>query len=61
MEDETDIYECVLFPDVFRKFEEIFQWETFFIIRGIVEKSYGVLSVTIEKMASLQEWMRGKK
>jgi len=58
LEDETDIYECVLFPDVFQEFGDILHWETLFIIRGIVEESFGVYTITIEKMASLQQWVR---
>ena len=58
LEDETDIYECVLFPEAFREFGDLLHWETLFIIRGTVEKSFGVHSVTIKKMASLQQWVR---
>ena len=57
LEDETDIYECVLFPETFQEFGDLFHWETFFIIRGMVEESFGVYSVTIEKLASLQQWV----
>jgi error-prone DNA polymerase len=55
LEDETEIYECVLFPDVFREFGDMLHWETLFIIRGVVEESFGVYTITIEKMASLQQ------
>jgi len=58
LEDETEIYECVLFPDVFREFGDMLHWETLFIIRGTVEESFGVFTVTIEKMASLQQWVK---
>ncbi|MBO62452.1 MAG: hypothetical protein CMG33_02885 [Candidatus Marinimicrobia bacterium] len=58
LEDETDIYECVLFPEVFHKFGDMLHWETLFIIRGAVEESFGVYSVTIEKMGSLHQWVR---
>ena len=58
LEDETDIYECVLFPEVFQEFGDMLHWETLFIIRGMVEESFGVHSVTIEKMGSLQQWVR---
>ena len=61
MEDETDIYECVLFPDVFREFGDMLYWETLFIIRGTVEESFGVQTITIKKMASLQQWIRHLK
>ena len=58
LEDETDIYECVLFPEVFQEFGDMLHWETLFIIRGMVEESFGVYSVTIEKMGSLQQWVK---
>jgi len=58
LEDETEIYECVLFPEVFREFGDMLHWETLFIIRGIVEESFGVYTITIEKMASLQQWVK---
>lgn len=53
LEDETDIFECVLFPDVFREYGDLIHWEKLFLIRGKVEEAYGVCTVTIEKMASL--------
>ena len=58
LEDETDIYECVLFPEAFQEFGDMLHWETLFIIRGIVEESFGVYTITIEKMASLQQWVK---
>ena len=57
LEDETDIYECILFPDTFQEFGDLFHWESLFIIRGTVEESFGAYSVTIEKLASLQQWV----
>jgi len=61
LEDETEIYECVLFPDVFREFGDMLHWETLFIIRGIVEESFGVYTIAIEKMASLQQWVKKRE
>jgi len=61
LEDETDIYECILFPKIFQKFGDMFHWETLFIIRGKVEESFGVYSVIIEKLASLQQWIHRLK
>ena len=58
LEDETDIYECVLFPEIYKKFGDLLHWETLFIIRGTIEQSFGVYSVNIEKMGSLQQWVR---
>ena len=57
LEDETDIFECVIFPEVFIEFGDILNWETLFIIRGVVESSFGVCSLRIEKIASLQSWV----
>ena len=58
LEDETDIYECVVFPRVFEDCGDILNWETFFIIRGVVEISFGVCNVRIEKIGSLQNWVK---
>ncbi len=53
LEDETDIYECVLFPEVFRKYGDLLHWEKLFLLHGTVEKAFGVFSITIEKLVSL--------
>lgn len=53
LEDETDIYEGVLFPNAFRKYGDLLLWETLLILRGKVEQSFGVITVTIEKLGSL--------
>jgi len=53
LEDETDIYECVLFPEAFRKYGDLLHWEKLFLIRGTVEQAFGVYSITIEKLSSL--------
>ncbi len=59
LEDETNIYECVMFPDTFAEYGDLLNWEKLFIIRGRVEESFGVYTITIEKMASIQQM--GKK
>jgi len=53
LEDETDIYECVLFPGVFREYGDLLHWEKLFLLRGTVEEAFGVFSVTVEKLVSL--------
>ena len=58
LEDETDIYECVIFPKVYEMFGDILNWETFFIIKGIVEQSFDVHNIQIEKIGSLQNWIQ---
>tara|TARA_B100000941_G_scaffold215955_1_gene158950 strand:+ start:432 stop:3407 length:2976 start_codon:yes stop_codon:yes gene_type:complete len=58
LEDESDIYECVLFPNVFKLFGDLLRWETLLIIRGTVEKSFGVYNINIEKIASIQQLIK---
>jgi len=58
LEDETGVFECVLFPETFQEFGDILHWEKLFIIRGTVEESFGVHSIMIEKMGSLRQWVR---
>jgi error-prone DNA polymerase len=55
LEDETDIYECVLFPESFRKYGDLLHWEKLFLVRGKVEEAFGVYSITIEKLSSLPQ------
>ena len=61
LEDETEIYECVMFPDAFKEFGDLLNWEKLFIVRGVVEESFGVFSITIQKMASLIKWLKQSK
>ena len=53
-EDETDIFECVMFPRSFQLYGDLLNWEKLFIIRRTVEVSFGVYTVTIEKLSSMQ-------
>ena len=55
LEDETDIYECVLFPKVYQQYGDLLLWENLFLLRGKVEESFGVITVTIEKLGSLSK------
>jgi len=55
LEDETNIYECVLFPESFSKYGDLLLWEKLFLIRGTVEEAFGVYSITIEKLSSLPQ------
>ncbi|MFQ6678403.1 MAG: DNA polymerase III subunit alpha [Fidelibacterota bacterium] len=57
-EDETNIYECVMFPKPFKQYGDLLNWEKLFILRGKVEESFGVFTVTIEKLGSLQHVMK---
>ena len=57
LEDETDIYECVLFPESFNQYGDLLNWESLFLVRGKVEESFGVHTITIEKLESLSRLM----
>jgi len=61
LEDETDTYECILFPKVFAEFGDLSHWETLFIVYGKVEASFGVYNINIDKMVSLREWVKKTK
>ena len=58
LEDETEIYECVLFPKVFLELGDVIQWETLFVLRGEVKKTFGVHTVIVDRIGSLTDWMR---
>ena len=58
LEDESDIYECIIFPKIFKKYSEVLYWEKLFIIKGVVEQKFGVYTIKIENLASLQQWAR---
>ena len=53
-EDETDIFECVMFPDVYKEFGDLLNWESLFVMRGKVEVAFGVYTLTVEKLGSLR-------
>ena len=58
LEDETEIYECVLFPKVFSELGDVINWETLFILRGEVKKTFGVYTVIVNRIGSLTDWMK---
>jgi len=57
-EDETDLYDCVMFPEAYETFGDLLNWETLFLIQGKVEKAYSVYTVTIEKLISLTQMIK---
>jgi len=52
-EDETAIFECVMFPESYKEFGDLLNWETLFVIRGKVEEAYHTYTITVDKLARL--------
>jgi hypothetical protein len=50
-EDETAIFEAVLFPDAFRKFRHLLFEEHPLWITGLVERNRGAITLTIESLS----------
>ena len=53
-EDETDIFECVMFPKTYKEFSDLLNWEKLFLVYGKVEKVFDVCTLTISRLESLQ-------
>ena len=53
-EDETDIYECIMFPKLYKKYADLLNWETLFILQGKIQEAFGVYTINIKKLESLQ-------
>jgi len=60
-EDQTDLFECVLFPTKYKLFNDLVRWERLFLIRGKVEEAWGIYTVTIEKLTSLKRVIEKRK
>ena len=52
-EDETDIFETVLFPDVYEKYALLLEEHRPYIIEGIVTSEFGVVTVEVKKIEKL--------
>ena len=52
--DETDVFECVMFPKTYKKYGDLLNWEKLFLVYGKVEKTFDVCTLTISRLESLQ-------
>lgn len=52
-EDETGIFETVLFPDVYKRFAAIVSWQTGFLLRGKVTEEFGVAVMEVRDVQRL--------
>ncbi|MEE9464090.1 MAG: OB-fold nucleic acid binding domain-containing protein, partial [Candidatus Neomarinimicrobiota bacterium] len=56
-EDHTSLFECVLFPAQYRRFNDLVRWEKLFLVQGKVEEAWGVYTINIERLDSLARMM----
>jgi len=52
-EDETALYETVLFPDAYARFRHLLYGSGPLLLRGLVEEDRGAVTVTLEDMATI--------
>jgi DNA polymerase-3 subunit alpha/error-prone DNA polymerase len=52
-EDETDIFETVFFPEVYKRFAHMMNWQAGFIVSGMVIAEFGVEVVEVHKLEKL--------
>jgi hypothetical protein len=52
-EDETAIYDATLFPDAFRRYGYLLVSEGMYVLKGLVEESFGTVTVTIHHVERL--------
>jgi error-prone DNA polymerase len=47
LEDHTALYDATLFPDVYRRYSHLLSSNRAYIVRGLVEESFGVVTLTV--------------
>jgi error-prone DNA polymerase len=52
-EDETDIFECVMFPKVFDLYADLLNWEKLYVVSGRVEEAFGVYTINVQRLVGL--------
>jgi error-prone DNA polymerase len=52
-EDQTAMYDATLFPDAYRRYCHFLTAEKGYIVRGLVEESFGTVTVTITALQRL--------
>ena len=52
-EDETAIYDATLFPEAFRRYGFLLEAEMTYVLKGLVEESFGTVTVTIQILERL--------
>ena len=52
-EDETSIFETVLFPDAFRRYYPLLDDGWAFLVHGRVDEDFGALSIGVERLVKV--------
>jgi error-prone DNA polymerase len=52
-EDQTAMYEATLFPDAYRRYCHLLASNHGYVVRGLVEESFGTVTVTITELQVL--------
>jgi DNA polymerase III alpha subunit len=52
-EDETALFETVLFPEIYRRYERLLGSSRPLVIQGVVESDEGALTVEVDRLSSL--------
>ncbi|MGH7146828.1 MAG: DNA polymerase III subunit alpha [Nitrospiraceae bacterium] len=53
-EDETGLYDATLFPDVYRRVYQSLTLNSPYVLHGLIEEDYGVLTLTVEQLDCLE-------
>jgi len=54
LEDVTALYDATLFPDVYRRCHQILSPDRSYIVRGLVEEEFGVVTLTVSDLELLE-------
>jgi error-prone DNA polymerase len=54
LEDGTALYDATLFPDVYRRYSHLLSTNRAYIVKGLVEASFGVVTLTVLELRSLE-------
>jgi len=57
-EDQTAMYDATLFPDAYRRYCHLLSAEKGYIVRGVVEESFGTVTLTITALQALDALSR---
>jgi error-prone DNA polymerase len=57
LEDITALYDATLFPDVYRRCCQLLSPNRPYVVRGLVEESFGVVTLTVHDLQLLEPTM----